>query len=576
MGARHWLAGAVPASLLVACLASPMPVSAPARFTATTSPPTFTPETTFTALARTPTAVSAALPTSGPLPALTLDQKIGLLLLAGINGAELTRETRALISEVHVGGVVLRGRNVRDAAQLARLITDLQAVAAESGQGPLFVAMDQEGGDVSRLQQGVTHFPSPMALGAAGDPALAYQVGFATAGELLVLGVNVNLAPSLDVLTNPDNAVISLRSFGSDPARVAQLGLAFVRGTLDAGAIPVAKHYPGHGSTSTDSHAGLPQIETLDTAPFEAAMAEGAPVVMVGHLWASSLDPAPRPASLSPNLIFSLRQKFEGVILTDSLNMGAISNQHTAPEAAVLALQAGADWLLVAEPGDVPATLQAIRAAIARGELSPERLDASVRRLLALRTRLSAGHPAPDLAANHTLAQQVAQRALALTCASAEACAQLPIPPSVQKILLLAPSRLPSADAGENHFTYLAQLVSAHGHRVTELLYDLDDPARNPDYAAQAGLYANASDLILFGAWDAHLQPNSLQAEALRQAQASGHPVIVLGLHLPFDLPVLRPEIYLATFGDTRAQMEAIAGALFGEFEPMESAPRGR
>jgi hypothetical protein len=158
----------------------------------------------------------------------------------------------------------------------------------------------------------------------------------------------------------------------------------------------------------------------------------------------------------------------------------------------------------------------------------------------------------------------VARRALTLVCDSAETCAQpLPrIPPDAHKVLLLAPNHLPPADPGDAHFTYLAQLIAAHGKRVTELLYDLDDPARNADYPAQAALYANASDVIVFGAWDAYLQPDNMQVEALRQARASGHPVIVLDLHLPFDGEYLGAGAYLATFGDTRAQMEAVVEEL--------------
>lgn len=491
----------------------------------------------------------------------------------GINGTDVNPETRGLIVQGCVGGVVLRGRNVRDAAQAAALVASLQATAAEAGRGPLFIAVDQEGGDVTRLQEGLTHFPSAMALGATGDPELAYEVGRATAEELLAVGVNVVLAPVLDVLTQPDNTVIGLRSFGSDPALVARMGSEFVRGALDGGMIPVLKHYPGHGGTQTDSHAGLPTLETLAAAPFEAVLSAtpGAPVVMVGHLWARELDPGPLPASLSSNVIGYLRRTFEGVILTDSLNMGAITNQRSTPEAAVLAFRAGADWLLVAEPGDVPAALDALRAAVQGGEISMGRLDASVRRLLTLRARLPGGEPpTPDWAAHSALAQEVARRALTWVCASSEACAQpLPrIPPGAHKVLLLAPNHLPPAEPGHPHFTYLAQLIAQKGFRVVELLYDLDDPARNADYVEQAALYANASEVTIFGAWDAYRQPGHMQADALRQARASGHPVVVLDLHLPFDAGYLGAGAYLATFGDTKAQMEAVVGALFGDVRP--------
>ncbi len=179
-------------------------------------------------------------------------------------------------------------------------------------------------------------------------------------------------------------------------------------------------------------------------------------------------------------------------------------------------------------------------------------------------------HPAPDLAANQSLAQAVARQALALTCRKAAPCSAQ-IPPGVKKILLLAPHHLPPAEPGAGQVTYLAQLLAAHGYRVTELLYRLDAP--NPDYPRQAELYAKASDAILFGAWDAHLDA-ALQIETLRRVQRAKKPVVVLGLHTPFDLEYLREaDVYLATFGDTRAQMEAVVGALMGEFEPEGKLP---
>ena len=555
---------------LPACFASPPP-GAPAPLlpspsaTSTLAAPTKlipTPSHSPAPPLPSPSALPTPSPTPDPLPSLTLDQKIGLLLLAGINGATLTPWTRSLLTKYHVGGIVLRGRNVQDAEQVKSLISNLQSL----GQAPLFIAIDQEGGDVTRITDGLTHFPSAMALGATGDPDLAYRVGYATAGELLSVGVNVNLAPVLDTLTNPENAVIGARAFGSDPALVKLFGVEFMRGTLDAGALPVVKHYPGHGGTDVDSHSGLPTVDKLDTQPFDFAIANGAPVVMVGHLWVKELDADSLPASLSPQVIGRLRRNFGGVILTDSLNMGAITNQHTPAEAALLSFQAGADWLLVAELGDVPAVFSALRQAVKSGAIPMERLDASARRLLALRARPGAGpHPTPNLAANQSLAQAVARQALALTCRDQAAPCSAQIPPGVKKILLLAPNHLPPAEPGAGQITYLAQLLAAHGYRVVELLYRLDAP--NPDYPRQAELYAKANDVILFGAWDAHLHA-ALQTETLRRVQRAKKPVVVLGLHTPFDLEHLpEADVYLATFGETRVQMEAVVEALVGEVE---------
>ncbi len=511
--------------------------------------------------------VPAVVPTAtASLPPLSLDQKIGQLLLVGINGTELSRETWYQITNLYVGGVVLRSRNGSEVEGVRRLISDLQGAAAERNLPPLFIAVDQEGGDVARLREGVTRFPSAMALGAARNAALAHDVGYATAAELATVGLNVNLAPVLDVLTERDNTSIGTRSLGSSPALVAELGTAFLRGELSTGVIPVVKHYPGLGGANIDSHAGLPAIDTLDTTSFDAAMAAGAPVVMVGHVWVKSLDAQPLPASLSPTVIGHLRQSFQGVILTDALNMGAVTSFYSVPAAAVQALRAGADWLIVAEPADVPLVVAAIQQAVAAGELDAARLDEALGRVWALKQRLTPGvePPVAPAARGLTLAGEVAHASIALAGPNS---GQLPLSPSLGRILLLAPNNLAPADAGDAHATYLAQLLAARGPRVTELLYDLDDDSRNVDYALQAALYANISDVVLFGAWDSTARRDTLQRDALTQAQRSGKPVIAIGLHTPFDLDYLSASgPYLATFGATPAQMEALAAVLYGDF----------
>jgi len=547
---------------LVACAETPTPTP--------TSFPPFTPRATATATQRPPTptntptrtATFVTTPTATPLPSLSLDEQLGLLILSGFNGTESSAETNALITRYHVGGLVLRARNVRDATQMAAFTAQLRTLSAE----PLFIAADQEGGDVMRLTAGLTHFPSAMALGATDDPELAYQVGAATARELLSVGVNVNLAPTLDMLANPNNTVIGLRSFGADPARVSELGVAFLRGTLAAGALPVLKHYPGHGNTATDSHAGLPEAQTLDTAPFDAAIAAGAPVVMVGHLRVEQLDPEWRPATLSGNVIGHLRETFTDAILTDSLNMGAVTNQHTLPEAALLAFEAGADWLLVAEPSDVPPVLARLRRAVEQGEISAERLAASVRRLQMLRARLPTGTPPTfDATQDYVLAQKVSRAALAVTCLSASPCFA-PLTPT-SRVLLILPKNVPSATPNSGYASYLAQLIGGRGPVLTELFYD-PAQALTADELTRIELYAQAKAVIIFGARDAHRSP-AQQAEILRRVSTAGQAVIVLGLHLPFDRLVLKDSpAYLMSFGDTRTQMEALAGALLGD-EPV-------
>ena len=289
---------------------------------------------------------------------MTLEEKIGQLIIAYFNGPECGADLAEELRELHLGGVILfnTAGNIENPAQVAALTADLQNTALESGGIPLFIAADQEGGIVARFREGVTVFPGNMALGAAGSEDLARLNASVLARELRIMGINLNFAPVVDVNNNPDNPVIGVRSFGSDPAAVARLGAAMVDPYREAGVLATAKHFPGHGDTAVDSHYGLPYIDhdrarlsSVELPPFQAMVDAGVPAVMVAHILMPGLTgSAELPTSLSPQAISHLRDEmgFEGLIMSDSMSMGAITENWGLEEACVKAFQAGIDMIV--------------------------------------------------------------------------------------------------------------------------------------------------------------------------------------------------------------------------------------
>ena len=314
-----------------------------------------------------------------------------------------------------LGGITLFAYNVRDPGQLAEL-----ARALSSDRPGLLIATDEEGGDVTRLEAGQgSSYPGNLALGAVDDPALTEEVAGAMAGELAQAGVNLNLAPVADANTNPLNPVIGVRSFGSDPELVARHVAAFVRGTQRQGVAACAKHFPGHGDTSADSHRELPEAGgDLEAAllPFRAAVDAGVQAVMTGHLLVPELDDV--PATLSPRILTGLLRDelgFQGLVITDALEMKAVSETVGVEEAAVLALAAGADALCVGHDlheeavGSIHAAiLRAVRA----GRLAEERLAEAAERVAAV-GRWAA--PTGDGALGREAGFDAARRALSIS-----------------------------------------------------------------------------------------------------------------------------------------------------------------
>ena len=279
--------------------------------------------------------------------------EIGQLLIGSLPGTTIPQEMRSLAREFQLGGVTLFKRNIEAPEQVLELSRDLQELAF--GQ-PLWVAVDQEGGSVARLRSPFTEWPAMAALGRSGDVALASRFAAALAEEMRAVGVTLDYAPVLDIHTNPKNPVIGDRALSEDPQKVAALGAAIIDGLQSNGIAACGKHFPGHGDTSVDSHHDLPIVEhppdrirRVECVPFEAAIRQGVAFIMTAHVLVPALDEE-KPATLSRRIVFDLLRDelgFEGVILSDDLEMKALARDYSVADAAVQAINAGCDGVLI-------------------------------------------------------------------------------------------------------------------------------------------------------------------------------------------------------------------------------------
>ncbi|WP_326951827.1 glycoside hydrolase family 3 protein [Arthrobacter sp. Leaf69] len=358
--------------------------------------------------------------------AMSPEERAGQVLMPFYTGLNHNAHA-AVIERLHLAGSIIMGDNVPgtpdgkvDTAAMHSVTGRLQAAARAGGRSwPGLIGVDQEGGVVARLRAPLTEWPAPMSYGAAGSGPLAADAGRAMASELAALGFNTNFAPTTDVTMGPADPTIGARSMSGNAKQASGFGVAFSQGMLASGLLPAAKHFPGHGSVSVDSHAGLPvqgaslaQLRAKDLLPFQAAIDAGLPMVMVGHIAVPALEPGV-PASVSKPAYAELRRMgFDGVAVTDALNMGAIRKQFPHDSAAPLALAAGADLLLM--PSNVESAHAAIMRALNSGTLPPERLAEAAQRVVTMmiwRGRAGA-KPGTDPGSGAEMSHKVSQAAI--------------------------------------------------------------------------------------------------------------------------------------------------------------------
>jgi beta-N-acetylhexosaminidase len=514
-----------------------------------------------------------------------LDAKIGQMLMVWFEGPEVGSKVESIIRDFNVGGVVLFrwAGNLETAEQIAELTSGIQNVAKQENRPPLFISLDQEGGNVVRIP-GATDFPGNMALGATEREDYAYSVGNIIGNELSALGINMDLAPVLDVNVNPDNPVIGLRSFGEDPELVSKLGSAYVRGLKDSSVISVGKHFPGHGDTATDSHTGLPVVnysadvlERIHLKPFSAAIKQGLPCIMTAHIIVEALDKE-RPATLSEAVLTELlrkRMNFKGVIMTDAMNMAAISQYYGPMErASVEAIKAGADIVLMPQReddwyGSIKSTIDEIKKAVVSGEISEKRIDESYARIMNLKKGISIKPSEPANVGskeNRDRELEIARSAITLVRDDEKI-----VPLDVSgKLLVVVPTATfsaaedPSLDTSSPGY----QIKKYHDNtKVVEVKTD-------PDFTdlRRAVSEATSSEAVII--FTQRAKTNKGQITLTKKILELKKPTVVVSMDVPYDIGSF-PEAgtCIAIYGKKDCNLRALADVLFGKAEPEGKLP---
>jgi beta-N-acetylhexosaminidase len=515
------------------------------------------------------------------LAGMTLEQKVGQLFVPYVTGGTadtVSAENRArfgvdtpaeAVAKFHLGGVIYFAwsGNTDNPAQIAGLSNGLQRANTAAGNPvPLSVATDQETGLVARVGPPATVFPGAMALGAARDPRLTYDTYEITGRELRAIGINTDYAPDADVNVNPANPVIGVRSFSSDPRLVAKNVSAAVSGLQDEQVTATAKHFPGHGDTGADSHTSLPVIthtreqwEKIDAPPFRAAIKAGVDAIMTAHISFPAFEPNGDPSTLSSKVLTGVLRKelgFTGVIATDSLRMEGVRLMYSDPEIAVRAVEAGADVLL--DPQQPAVQIQAVIDAVRSGRLTEDRIDASVRRILIMKSaRGVLANPLVDEAKVATVvgnpqhrswAQEITDRTTTLVTDGADL---VPLPAKKTFVTGWGTTQVNQLTAG-----------------LTERGWTTDSLATgttpNAATVATAVGKAQESDQIVVttsAAWNSPAQQQLVAALV-----ATGKPVLVIALRDAYDIGHLDGiTSYLVTYSSTTVAVESALRVVTGE-----------
>ncbi|WP_262421907.1 glycoside hydrolase family 3 protein [Bacillus aquiflavi] len=525
---------------------------------------------------------------------MSLEEKIGQLFMIHVYGKtpedasyEETnvRQNRGAknfkeaIEKYHIGGVIYFNwtDNIGtplDAQQVNSLSNGLQKIAMDQRMPiPLLIATDQEGGVVARVTEPATVFPGNMAIAASRSTAYAEKSAEIMGAELKSLGINMDLAPVLDVNINPDNPVIGVRSFSESPELVADLGSAQVKGYQSQNLIVTAKHFPGHGDTNVDSHYGLPiinhDLKTLhevDLKPFKAAIHNGIDAIMPGHIVVPALDDSGLPATLSKPILTDLLRKelgFNGVIITDSLGMSG-ANVVPRERVPVEAFKAGADILL--NPPDVELSYNAMLNAVQSGEISEKRVDESVFRILMLKFKRGLFHspetPADEIQNIGTddhlnIAAEITEKSITLVKNDNDI---LPLKQE-QQIFVTGPS--------VGNPSMLSQLLTEKG--ISSNSYPTSTNPTSAEISSAVEQAQNAH-IVIVTTYTANT--NSAQKELVRALKDSGKKVVVASMRNPYDLLAF-PDIdaNVLTYGFRQVSIEALAKVLTGELSPTGQLP---
>ncbi len=532
------------------------------------------------------------------LASMTLEEKVGQLFMTNVYGSTADTQVPAdvaanqalygvdnaeqLIDEYHPGGIIYFAwtNSVQNPPQIAGLSNGIQdAALSQPGAIPSLIGIDQEGGIVARIGPPATQLPGNMALGAGRSTADAQTAAAINGDELAAMGINWNFAPVADVNVNPANPVIGVRSFAENPRLAANLTAAQTRGYTASGVAGAAKHFPGHGDTADDSHFGLPIIhhtreewQRLDRPPFQAAIDAGVPAIMTAHIAVPALDPSEDPATLSePIMTGILREEmgYDGVVITDALDMAGASEEYGNDRVPVLALKAGVDMLLM--PPEPAVAFNAVLGAVESGELTEERIDTSVRRILTLKQSLGivddpyvdpADLPAHVGTPDHLATlQEITDRSTTL----------------VRNKRHLLPLEVdPGEDALVTGWGVTTTATVAAKLDERDVDADVLETGVNPtpETITTAAQQAKHYDNVVVITTRAGLEGQTNQALLVKRLLKANKHVVAVAVRDPYDINQF-PQVpaYLATYSYTAAALDSMVRVLFGELDPTGRLP---
>lgn len=517
---------------------------------------------------------------------LKLEQKIGQMIVAGFPSASCDGHLTKLIEYHGVGNVILFSRNLGGKGDIAQMNRSIQELLLKSVGIPGLIAVDQEGGMVTRIRRDASFLPGAMAFSAAGITGSARRAGEIEGEELRAMGINMNLAPVMDVNNNPQNPVIGVRSYGDSPVRVAEYGADYIRGLQGQGVIATAKHFPGHGDTEVDSHLGLAavnhppeRLESVELFPFKAAVAGGVDAVMTAHILFPALEPERLPATLSHRVLSGLLRRelgFKGLIITDCLEMKAVSDNYGTANAAVMAVKAGADLLCISHSLDAQLEgLRAVKEAVRRGEIPESRIDESVERILDMKRKYGLFDlPYPDEdklesvvgCVEHTgFAKSVSEKSITLV---RDTGGLLPL--KTANILAVSPEAVAVTNAEEapDGARAFCRLVESRLGGSSVIIPLNPDPTAVKDVAARAA----SAEVVIAGTYNAGL--NRGQAAAVNEIMKINKNVVAVALRNPYDILMFRDvPAYICAYEYTPLSADSVINVLRGSAKASGKLP---
>lgn len=491
---------------------------------------------------------------------------IGQRLIVGFPGYVLDEEFRRLVKEYKIGNVILFRRNICSKEQLKALCADIERLIREETGYPPFITIDQEGGVVTRLSEDTTNVAGAMAVAQTGDEENAYRLGRITGRELNAMGVNFDLAPDVDVNSNLNNPVIGVRSYGTDPQTVIRYSTRMLQGLRDGGVLTCAKHFPGHGDTSVDSHLALPSVEKTreelsqtELPPFQAAIAQGVDSVMIAHVCLPKIEPKPIPATMSRRVVTDLLRNwmgFEGLILTDCMEMNAIAKFFGTPLGVKNAFCAGIDMAFVSHTAQLAREAARLTAeALETGELNPEEHAKTLQRILRYKAERLHAIPAQGLEIVGCPAHREENRRIL----KKSICVKGSLPALGEKPFFIGckPFRATEASNREQDiFSFPEFLRMEFGGTGVWMSHDpTEDEIRTLEQQS-----SDASAAVV-GTYQGHLHRGQL--EVVRRIAALGIPTICAAMRDPYDVDQLPDSVgKICAFEYSEASIREVAARL--------------